>query len=348
MMRKTKRFKNILEKVAKVSPRFWKIIGTIGLFVSLYFMLQGTYLLVNIAYNIYIGQIKQPALQFILPAPTATGSSGPGYILIPFWLWIITVAAILVPHEFMHGVIARAEKIKLKSVGLLLLAVFPGAFVEPDEKQLKKTKLTTKLRVFAAGSFTNIAISFFLIYFTLYALWPAVTKPGIILNDVNQSSPAYEAGLRPGMIITDINDTKVTTTYREYLEGRGYLTNELGNAKPGDTVIVKANGSLYNVKLSLNNQTNSTYMGILYSPIFLGSTEFFLSFLMPLITMISLFSLAVGIVNILPIYPLDGGRILDAIAQRFFKRNSKQLVRAVSYAILLLFIYSFIGPFFRI
>jgi membrane-associated protease RseP (regulator of RpoE activity) len=33
---------------------------------------------------------------------------------------------------------SRVEKIRVKSAGLLLVLVLPGAFVEPDEKQLKK------------------------------------------------------------------------------------------------------------------------------------------------------------------------------------------------------------------
>jgi len=52
-------------------------------------------------------------VQFVLPTFEATTSAGPGYILIPFWYWIIIIASILVPHELFHGIVARAEKIKL-------------------------------------------------------------------------------------------------------------------------------------------------------------------------------------------------------------------------------------------
>src|SRR3990172_3822068 len=179
VMRRTTKFRDLIDRIASISPSAWKIIGTVGVLVSLYFMVQGFYLLLLIVYQVSIGLVEQPALQFILPTVSSTGSSGPGYILIPFWFWIITISVILIPHEMFHGIIARAEKIKLKSVGLLLVAIFPGAFVEPEDKQLKKASLITKLRIFSAGSFANILISFGVFLFTAYIFWPLVAQPGV-------------------------------------------------------------------------------------------------------------------------------------------------------------------------
>ena len=344
ILRRTKKFGNLIDRIARISPLGWKVVGTIGIIVALYYMVQGLYLLLLITYQISAGVITEPALQFILPTPAATGSSGPGYILIPFWFWIITIGVILVPHEMFHGVIARAEKIKLKSVGLLLLAIFPGAFVEPDDKQLKKASLMTKLRIFSAGSFANILISFAVFLLAAYVLWPIAAQPGVQILSVNETSPAASAGLESGMTLSEINGNQVTTTYQEYLSGRGYFLEELGDAKPGDFISVRLNEKLYNIRLGMNNETNSTYLGITYSPILSIDSAFFLTVLMPLLTMISLFSLAVGIVNILPLYPLDGGLIAQALAEKVFKRRSKEVVRGLSYFILLIFIYSFLGP----
>jgi membrane-associated protease RseP (regulator of RpoE activity) len=344
IIRRTKKFRDIIDRIARISPTAWKIIGTIGVLVALYYMIQGMYLLFMITYQVSIGAVKQPALQFILPTPQATGSSGPGYILIPFWFWIITIAAILVPHELSHGIIARAEKIKLKSVGLMIFAIFPGAFVEPDDRELKKKSLITKLRVFSAGSFANFLTSFSIILLISYVIWPLATQPGIQLVSVNDTSPAALAGLKPGMILTEVNGTQIKTTYQEYGSGSGYLAEEIGEVKPGDVLTIKADGSYYNIKLGENKQTNSTYMGITYSPIFNVDSSFFLGWLIPLLTLISLFSLAVGVVNILPLYPLDGGLIAEALAEKVFKKNYKMVVRGLAYMILLIFAYSFVGP----
>ena len=336
VMKRTKKFRDLIDKIAQKSPLFWKIVGSIAVIVAFYFMIQGVYILFT----------TQPAVQFVLPTPSSTGSSGPGYILIPFWFWIITIFSILVPHELSHGIMARAEKIKLKSVGLLLLAIFPGAFVEPDEKDVKKAKTITKLRIFSMGSFANFVVSFFILYLTMYLIWPLSVAPGIQLLNVTPDAPADMAGLKPGMILTEINNKKITPTYTEYLNGSSYLFDELGNAKPNDTVIVKSDGNNYDVTLGFNEKTNLTYMGISYQPIFRISPEFFLGVLIPLLTMISLFSLAVGIVNILPIYPLDGGLVVEAITDRFFKKKrSKQLVKIITFLVLMILIYSFLKPF---
>lgn len=335
VMKRTKRFKDSIDKIARKSPLFWKIIGTFAILICLFYMIQGTYLIV----------VTQPTIQFVLPTPAASWSSGPGYILIPFWFWIIVVGAILVPHELFHGIMARAEKIKLKSVGLLLFAIFPGAFVEPDEKQLKKSKTLTKLRIFSAGSFANFAVSFLIFYLTLYVIWPVSVGQGILLINVTSSSPAELAGLKPGMLLTEINGKQITATYIEYLNGTSYLIEEIGSAKPNQTVIIKGGENFYNVKLGFNNETNSTYMGIAYTPIFRVDRDFFIGILIPLLTMISFFSLAVGIVNILPIYPLDGGLIVQSIAERFVKKKSKYIVRAITLFVLLVLIYSFAKPF---
>ena len=131
----------------------------------------------------------------------------------------------------------------------------------------------------------------------------------------------------------------------EYLTGSTYLQDEIGNLKPNDTVVIRTDENSYNVKLGLNEKTNSTYMGISYTPLLRVSQEFFLGILIPLLTMISLFSLAVGIVNVLPIYPLDGGLIVEAITDRFAKKRSKKIVRAITYMVLIILIYSFLKPF---
>jgi len=334
VMKRTKRFRNVIDRIARISPKFWKVVGTIAILVCIFTMVYTTAIIF----------ITQPSVQFVLPTPSATFSSGPGYILIPFWFWIITIFCILVPHELFHGIMARAEKIKLKSVGLLLLAIFPGAFVEPDEKEVKKAKPLTKLRIFSMGSFANFLVSFIVLYLIIYLIWPMSVGPGIKLINVTEGSPADLAGLKPGMFLTEMNGKNITITYSEYLGG-SYLSDELGNKKPNDTIIVKSGGSIYDLKLGFNKETNSTYMGVTYTPNTKANSDFFLRILIPLLNMISLFSFAVGSVNILPIYPLDGGLIVEAITDRYAKKKSKKIVRAITYLVLIILIYSFFKPF---
>lgn len=345
LMRRTKRFRTFIDKIAKISPRFWKAFSTLGVLVAFYFMIQGVYILSIVSYDVLTGVIDKPGFQFVLPTPGTTAVSGPGYILIPFWFWVITIAVILIPHELFHGIIARAEKIRLRSVGLLLLAVLPGAFVEPDEKQLlKKSGLITKLRVFAAGSFANFIVAMIIFLLTSLLVWPLAVGPGVTILEVNESSPVDTVGLEPGMILTEINGKNITTSYQEYISGQGYFAEEVGFVTPNQTVTLSTEENSYNVTILFDESTNKSYTGMVYLPVFKVNEEFFVGVTMPLLTMLWLFSFAVGLFNILPIYPLDGGQIVKAITDKFAKRRSQQITRMITYLMLLILIFIFVGP----
>src|SRR5208337_3228371 len=59
---------------------------------------------------------------------------------IPFWWgWLALVVGMGV-HEFSHAIMAKAEGIKVKSLGLLLIPPPIGAFAEIDEEELFGTK----------------------------------------------------------------------------------------------------------------------------------------------------------------------------------------------------------------
>ena len=340
-MRRTKRFMSIIDGIAKISPLFWKAFSTLGVFIAFASMIYGFYFLFATSTAVSAGIITKPALQLILPSLSSTGAEGPGYILIPFWFWLITIAVILIPHEFMHGVIARAEKVKLKSVGLLLLGFLPGAFVEPDERNLKKAGFWTKIRIFAAGSFANFLIAALVFSVITGYVWPSSVGSGIAITSVTENSPAALAGLAVGEVITKINNKDVQATYSEYLDGKGYFFQEVGEAKPGDTIKIETDSKAYTTNLV--EKDGAAYLGINYSPIYKVSEQSFLQ-TMQLLTMIWLFSLAVGIVNILPLHPLDGGLFYQTIMDRFARKNSAQIVKLTSFVVLGLILYSFLGP----
>jgi len=58
LMRRTKRFRNILDSIARKSILFWKIVGTIALLFCLFFMIYGTWNMINIAYLVYSGEVS--------------------------------------------------------------------------------------------------------------------------------------------------------------------------------------------------------------------------------------------------------------------------------------------------
>jgi membrane-associated protease RseP (regulator of RpoE activity) len=322
-------------------------------------MIYATYTMVNIAYLIQTGVITQPALSFALPVPSEQVIVAPGFIGIPFWFWIIVISIILIPHEAFHGIIARAEKIKLRDVGLLLLAIFPGAFVEPDEKQLKKSKLMTKLRIFSAGSFINIVIGLVIILLVQSLVW-SPNVDGILITNVVEATPADELGLKPGMVIESINGRKTTLNFDEYSflilmisdsnteEITGYLSSlvlfrELTLYKPNDTIELNVNGNIYDLKLAEHPEIEGfPYIGI-NSTLDTKDASLF-SVVFPLFGLMTTLSILVGAFNILPIYPLDGGLVVQSIAERFAKKKAKYIVIGITAAMLVVIIFSFVGP----
>ncbi|HLE07833.1 MAG TPA: site-2 protease family protein [archaeon] len=343
---RTKRFRNTIDKVAQLSPEFWKAAGTFAIFLCGLAMVFGILSVLEQDYKILSGEIKQPAAQLVFPTLAKEGSVDGGIIYIPFWFWFLTIGAILIPHEFMHGVIARAQKIKLKSVGLLLFTIFPGAFVEPEDKQVNRAPLKEKLRIFAAGSFANFltAIIFFLL--SAFLIWPAVTNSSIemkILN-VTEGSPANLAGLKANMTITEVNGKQIVPTYLEYAQtGGAFFTEEVGKIKEGNAIAFKADGETFYVKPNFEN--GKPRVGVFFEApeVFKTGSENLRS-VGALFQMIWLFAFAVGIFNILPIYPLDGGLMFRAVAEKYFGAGAEKIVRSVSGILILAVVFLFVGP----
>ncbi|HEV8361187.1 MAG TPA: site-2 protease family protein, partial [Candidatus Thermoplasmatota archaeon] len=132
--------------------------------------------------------------------------------LIPLWYGLLSLAIALIVHEGAHGVVARAHQIKVKSLGLLLLVVPIGAFVEPDEEELERAPTRAKNRVFAAGIMSNLVVAF-LCAAAFSAAWGnvAVAHDGLAITSVVDGQGASLAGLQPGMIITSLDGRQVRT-----------------------------------------------------------------------------------------------------------------------------------------
>ncbi|MBU3913013.1 MAG: site-2 protease family protein [Nanoarchaeota archaeon] len=99
-----------------------------------------------------------------------------------FTYWIVALAITAVVHEFFHGILARKNNVRIKSTGFAFLGPFFGAFVEQDDKQMKKLKARNQIAILSAGSFSNLVLTiiFFLILgiFSFAAFAPA----GAIFN----------------------------------------------------------------------------------------------------------------------------------------------------------------------
>jgi len=363
-MRKTKRGRHFIYRVADASPRFWKALSTVAVIAAFGLMAYGIYIILLSTQLIFAEIITVPALQLILPVPQAQPVSGFGFIGVPFWFWILIVPFVLFPHEFAHGIIARVNKVRIKSVGLIQLLIFSGAFVEPDENQIKKSDLMSKLRIFSVGSIANISIALVFIILTKYLLWPSFVPTGVVITDVIEGSGAEAAGLRPGMVLQEMGENEVNVDYDAFSATYGYLlftghnmTSEniwafstrlevgsvISEFEPGQTINVRADDVSYDLTLSGRPENSSLpYMGIMASAD--SNNEFMFEFVFPLLWWLTTLSYFIAIFNLLPIYPLDGGLMVEAVAEKFSRRHAKRIVKGITMAVLLILIFNFLGP----
>lgn len=344
LMRRTKVGIKILDKLARPTA-FWKFLGTVGIIICLFLMFDGVASLVRYGKLLATGAVTAPGLSFVLPSINSQVEVGRGYILMPFWFWLIIIISVIFPHEGFHGILSRVEKIRVKTAGILLLLILPGAFVEPDEKQLKKARLISKLRVFTAGSLANFLVYFIAFNFISFVLWPCFVPGPIVISEVNATGPASVAGLKAGMVVTEINGKTVKATYDEFLNGSSYLVDETKGLKPGDEIFLVANGTFYNVKLAVNPENKTIpYLGIMYGPV-INSDSTTITFIFQLLTWVWIINYAISVFNIMPIYPLDGGLVVQAIVEKINKKYANKMTYAITFIVLLILAYNFIMPF---
>src|SRR3989449_7080475 len=153
------------------------------------------------------------------PPPPETLLGLPGINpIIPLGYGILGRAVAIILHEFSHGILARVANIKIRSLGLIFL-IFPiGAFVEPDEDELRALPRRERGRLYAVGPATNVllAILFATLFSTLILTSVAPVHYGVGIVGFTANSPAALAGMQPNTVITSINNTEVHT-YNEFV-----------------------------------------------------------------------------------------------------------------------------------
>jgi membrane-associated protease RseP (regulator of RpoE activity) len=224
LMWRTEKGKKFIDWIASIN-RFWNIYANAGIFTCFIVMILMLLLLITILpLTFTVGETvvsQNPQLAIGLPGINP---------LIPLWYGILGLLVALLVHEFSHGILVRAGKLKVKSLGLLLFIVPIGAFCEPDEEELKKTSIRKRMRVFAAGPTSNIVTAFLCLglisLFVFAFVQPAAD--GISVIAVMEDSPAEEIGIIPGTIITNVNNSEIETFYD--------FVYEMNQTKPYQTV----------------------------------------------------------------------------------------------------------------
>ncbi len=363
LIRRTKKGRSLIDRIARKNPWFWKKVYILGVMVAIPALIFVSVFLFTNSLSILEGH-EEGGVRFLLPGPVSTPITAPGVFIVPWWIWVIGVMSVMFPHEISHGIVCRLEKIRIKAVGWILLLFIPGAFVEPDEKQLKKAKRSTKLKVYSAGSFANIMIAFtVLAVFTL--LSGALFQPAGVNFQAIENSSANLSGLSGSII--NINNIPVNSA-----EG---LSGILSEHEPGDIIYVETaknnfiaptfrfTGDLDSFiptlmvvttlneteekAVTLGSKDGKAFLGVTnLVPTYSTSVDIVLySTIFIVFLWIYIFNLGIGLINLLPIKPLDGGLVFEEITKKFTKK-SKVIVRVVSGIMLFLLVFNIIGPIF--
>jgi len=340
IMWRTDKLRGLISRIANISPRFWKYFMTVGIFVAFGAMIAMAWLLVSSLETIS----TTPSVSLVIPGVEMPGSS----IYVPLGYGLIGLATVLIVHEFSHGILAVSEKINIKSIGLLLFAIIPGAFVEPDEEELKASSKLSQLRVYAAGSIANmslaaIALVLFLVI-SSYAIPANFSENGIEINRVVSDSPASQY-LKEGMVIESIDNHTVDNS-------DSYL-NVVGSFKPGDNVTVGTNQGSYTITLDKNPNNESVgYFGIQAAKHYelnnnaFGPLPWIYFGLAELFQWMFVLNLGIGTFNLLPMKPLDGGKMLEILLSYKLPENQyKPLVNSISVIMAMIIVFSLVASF---
>jgi membrane-associated protease RseP (regulator of RpoE activity) len=272
LLLRTKKGLGFLKKIAS-KKRFWKAYGSFGIvfclvsmFIVVIFFIWNFIILLGITPE---QKAALPGPEFILALPGINPILPMEYF---FYIILAFIVAIIV-HEFSHGILSFASKIKVKSMGLVYIIIPFGAFVEPDEKQLKNTKISKRMRVFAAGPLGNfVVVLICILLISLIFVSSVQPSSGLTVFNVYKDSPFDDAGIKKGAIITQVNEFDLTNN-ESNAEGVLFYRNIINQTSANDTIMVsyRYNGVFYTKYIDLVDKY--TYFQDNYNVLLNNSTK---------------------------------------------------------------------------
>ena len=322
---KTKVGLRLMDRLAQKYRGFFQIFGYCGIGFGFAAM---AFIVATLSMNLFSLLTEPNAVSGV--SPVIPGIKIPGSsFFVPLVIGWISLFVIILVHEFSHGVVARAHNVKIKSSGILFFGPIMGAFVEPDEKEFLKREPSVQYSVFAAGSFSNmfLALFVFILLLGVSPLKDSLTEPiGFSVASLVKDFPAEKAGIKAGDIITGINGKEIKT-HEEFQKEYRYI-------RPGEVVAIKISSSTYKIKTAADKDGNAM-MGIsglkdervlknqsLALRILFSALGLILEFL----TWTYVLSLGIGIINLLPLGPIDGGRMMKTALDQTVSDKKKALV----------------------
>lgn len=256
--------------------------------------------------------------------------------------FLLAAPIVLVVHEVAHGIVARLERIRVKSGGFAIIIALIAGFVEPDEEEFNKARRISKVRVIAAGSSSNILLSFLvaalLIFNPAFGNVLELISPqvrGIFYNDpigvpvvqVIEGSGAASAGMRAGDIITAVNDIQIRTPA------------DLAKVKlvPGEQISVSIlrDGEPMRLTVTVMGAEDDPSRGMIgiirdVFPHMPPKVPFWIPWpheVFMFLLWLWMLSFFIGIFNMLPMIPLDGEKYVSSMLENRISAKSLKVTR---------------------
>ena len=296
--------------------------------------------------NFFVQPTEFAELTVLIPGVTLTSGSAIMYFL-------LSIPIVLVVHEGAHGIVGVLEKINIKTGGFaIFIAMFAG-FVEPDEEQFSKAKKISRLRLIGAGPTSNVIFAFALgaILFTNPMFAMVVPEPflssfyeeaedGVLVLSLIDGGGAQQAGIQENDVIIKINDINIASA----------IDLQKNPLEPGETinVTILRDGSQVVFPVTIMASPDDPERGLIgimrndqppkpiYNFIDWGLDTpmgFQFSMFLLWLWMISFF---IGIINMLPLPILDGGKFIHTII------DGKISEKAVNGSMMVVYAFTFI------
>lgn len=338
---KNKQVNSVLIKILSRTRRGIRVFADVSVIAGFLMMGYAFYFLLNNISNFFVAQDDFNELTVLIPGVTLTSAPAIAFFL-------LSIPIVLVMHEGAHGIVAALEKIKIKTGGFaIFIALFAG-FVEPDEEEFDKAKKISKLRVIGAGATSNVLFAIVLgaimltnpIFGMVLESIPLFGEvilnifyelsQGVLVLSIIENSGAEKAGMQANDIITSINDIPI----------HGPI--DFPSLNPGETASVTVLRDSQTLEFGVEimpapDDSERGLIGIMrdnsipYKPVmnFIDWTnvDFNVSMFLLWLWMISFF---IGIINMLPLPILDGGKFIHTIID---KRISDNAVNGIMWGI---------------
>ena len=331
---KNTQVQSALSKMLTRTKRGIRVFADVSVVAGFLMMGFAFWFLLNNLSNFFVEPTEFAELTVLIPGVTLTSVSAILYFL-------LSIPIVLIMHEGAHGIVATLEKIKIKTGGFaVFIALFAG-FVEPDEKEFDNAKKISRLRVIGAGATSNVIFAFalgaLLLTNPIFALvlpepflgWFYEAPDGVLIISIMEDSGAEKAGLQANDLIMGVNGVVIVSPF----------DFQKVDLKPGDTatITVQRDGQQIQLPVEIMPSPDDPERGLIgsirdnamsYKPV-LNFIEWNpqVSMFLLWLWMISFF---IGIINMLPLPILDGGKFIYTIIE---KHASEKKINAIMWSI---------------